>query len=137
LSINQRSKEELLPEMRLLYDAGYKLIATEGTAAYLNAHGIPCEKVYKVSEGRPNIVDVIKNKQVDLIINTPAGKVPKEDAYTIRQAAVRYHVPIITTIAAAKAAVQGMIFTKKAGHFTVRSLQEYHAEVQQCVKKRF
>lgn len=137
LSINQRSKEELLSEMHLLYDAGYKLIATEGTAAYLNAHGIPCERVYKVSEGRPNIVDVIKNKQVDLIINTPTGKVPKEDAYTIRQAAVRYHVPIITTLAAAKAAVQGIVSMKKAGHFTVKSLQEYHAEVKQCVKKRF
>jgi carbamoyl-phosphate synthase large subunit len=130
LSINQRSKEELLEEMRLLHKEGFKLIATEGTAAFLNEHGIPCERVFKVSEGRPNVVDIIKNKQVDLIINTPTGKRPKEDAYTIRQAAVRYRVPIITTLAAAKAAVQGIISMKKAGQFTVKPVQEYHKEVQ-------
>lgn len=130
LSINQRSKEELLEEMRLLHKEGFRLIATEGTAAFLNEHGIACERVYKVSEGRPNVVDIIKNKQVDLIINTPTGKRPKEDAYTIRQAAVRYRVPIITTLAAAKAAVQGIISMKKAGHFTVKPVQEYHAEVE-------
>ncbi len=116
--------------MRLLHKEGFKLIATEGTAAFLNEHGIPCERVFKVSEGRPNVVDIIKNKQVDLIINTPTGKRPKEDAYTIRQAAVRYRVPIITTLAAAKAAVQGIISMKKAGQFTVKPVQEYHLEVQ-------
>lgn len=78
----------------------------------------------------PKNTDIIKNKRVDLIINTPTGKRPKDDAYTIRQAAVRYRVSIITTVAAAKAAVQGIISMKKAGQFIVKPVQEYHAEVQ-------
>ncbi|TAL39810.1 MAG: carbamoyl-phosphate synthase large subunit [Spirochaetes bacterium] len=128
LSINPLSKEALLGDIRLLYDNGFRLVATEGTALYFNDNGIPCERVFKVSEGRPNIIDLIKNGEIDLIINTPTGKIPKHDAFTIRQAALRYHVPIITTISAAKAAVQGLLEVRKNGEITVRSLQEYHKE---------
>jgi len=130
LSINQQSKEALLHEMKLLNELGYTLVATEGTARFLNGHGIPCRRVFKVSEGRPNIVDLIKNGEIDLIINTPTGKIPKHDAFTIRQAALRYRMPIITTISAAKAAVQGLIEIKKKKDITVKSIQEYHAEVR-------
>jgi len=130
LSINQQSKEALLHEMKLLNELGYMLVATEGTARFLNGHGIPCRRVFKVSEGRPNIVDLIKNGEIDLIINTPTGKIPKHDAFTIRQAALRYRMPIITTISAAKAAVQGLIEIKKKKDITVKSIQEYHAEVR-------
>jgi len=131
LSINRRSKEELLEEMRALHsEGGFEFVATEGTAAFLNAHDIPCERVYKVSEGRPNIIDLVKNNEIDLIINTPTGKITRYDAYTIRQAAVRYHVPIITTISAARAAVRGLIEVRQSNQLSVRSIQEYHSEVQ-------
>ncbi|MFW5771534.1 MAG: carbamoyl phosphate synthase large subunit, partial [Spirochaetota bacterium] len=131
LSINRRSKEELLEEMRALHRAGgFEFVATEGTAAFLNLHDIPCERVYKVSEGRPNIIDLVKNNEIDLIINTPTGKITRYDAYTIRQAAVRYHVPIITTISAARAAVRGLIEVRQSNQLSVRSIQEYHSEVQ-------
>ncbi|MCU0844322.1 MAG: carbamoyl-phosphate synthase large subunit [Spirochaetes bacterium] len=129
LSINPLSKEALLPEMRLLHENGFRLVATEGTALFLNDHGIPCERVYKVSEGRPNIIDLVKNDEIDLIINTPTGKIPKHDAFSIRQAALRFRVPIITTIAGAKAAVQGLLEVRKNRNISVRSIQEYHAEV--------
>ena len=129
LSINPVSKESLLPEMRLLHEHGFRLVATEGTARFLNEHGIHCERVYKVSEGRPNIIDLVKNDEIDLIINTPTGKIPKHDAFSIRQAALRFRVPIITTIAGAKAAVQGLLEVKKNRDLSVRSIQEYHAEV--------
>ncbi|MFH0976077.1 MAG: carbamoyl-phosphate synthase large subunit [Spirochaetota bacterium] len=129
LSVNRKSKYDLLDEMRLLSQNGFHLIATEGTAEFLNNNGIPCDRIFKVSEGRPNIIDLVKNKGIDLIVNTPTGKIPRYDAYTIRQAAVRYHIPIMTTIAAAKAAVRGLLEVKAKGELTVKSIQEYHAEV--------
>jgi carbamoyl-phosphate synthase large subunit len=129
LSINNQSKEALLGEMKLLHEIGFRMVATEGTALFLNGHGIPCERVLKVSEGRPNIIDLVKNGQIGLIINTPTGKIPKHDAFSIRQAAVRYRVPVITTISAAKAAVQGLVEVKSRKDVSVRSIQEYHAEV--------
>jgi carbamoyl-phosphate synthase large subunit len=129
LSINNKSKHELLDEMRLLHKNGFHLIATEGTAVFLNNNEIPCDRVFKVSEGRPNIIDIVKNKEIDLIVNTPTGKITRYDAFTIRQAAVRYHIPIMTTIAAAKAAVRGLLEVKARGEISVKSIQEYHAEV--------
>jgi carbamoyl-phosphate synthase large subunit len=130
LSINRQSKEALLPEMKLLHELGFRMVATEGTALFLNGHGIPCERIYKVSEGRPNITDLIKNGEVDLIINTPTGKIPKYDAFSIRQAALRYRMPIITTVSAAKSAVQGLMEVRKRNDVSVRTIQEYHAEVK-------
>ncbi len=129
ISINQKSKVDLLEEMRLLFKNDFKLIATEGTAQFLNENGIPCERIFKVSEGRPNIVDLVKNKSINLIINTPTGRIPRYDAYTIRQAAVRYHIPILTTIAAAKAAIRGIIEVRDKGVLSIKSIQEYHSEV--------
>ena len=129
LSINRRSKEMLLEEVRKLHENGFKLLATEGTALYYQDQGIPCEIVKKVSEGRPNIVDFIKNDEVNLVINTPSGKVGKGDAYHIRQAAVRYHIPALTTIQAAKAAIRGLLEVKQSGDIYIKSIQEYHKEV--------
>jgi len=128
LSINDRSKKELLEEAQILYKNGFNLVATTGTAAFFNSRGILCEKVFKVSEGRPNIVDLVKNGEINLIINTPAGKVSKDDAYTIRQAAVRYNIPIMTTVPAAKAAIKGITVVKKKKSLAVKSIQEYHKE---------
>jgi len=129
LSINKRSKEELLNEVRLLHENGFRLVGTEGTSAFYKEYGIPCERVFKVSEGRPNVVDLIKNEEINLIINTPAGKTAKDDAYSIRQAAVRYHIPIMTTIQAAKAAINGMLTVKNRNKMSVMAIQDYYREV--------
>ncbi|MDY6933555.1 MAG: carbamoyl-phosphate synthase large subunit [Spirochaetota bacterium] len=129
LSINRKSKEDLLEEMKLLYENDFKLVATEGTASFITKHGIPCERVYKISEGRPNIIDLVRSGEIDLIINTPSGKIPRFDAYSIRQTALRYHIPIITTIAAAKAAIQGLLEVKNKTKISIKPIQEYHAEV--------
>ncbi len=129
LSINRRSKEELLSEVKCLHENGFRLVATEGTAQFYNDHEIPCEKIKKVSEGRPNILDLVKNNEIDLIVNTPAGKMSKDDAYWIRQTAVRYHIPIMTTISAAKAAFRGMLELKKKKNLSVLPIQEYHKKV--------
>ena len=130
LSINRRSKDELLEEVRRLNQQGFRLVGTEGTARFYTEKGIPCERVKKVSEGRPNVVDMIKNEEIDFIINTPAGKMSKDDAFSIRQAAVRYHIPIVTTIPAAKAAMRGLLDVKESGLLSVKPIQEYHKEVK-------
>lgn len=130
LSINRRSKDELLEEVKSLHENGFKLVATEGTAQFYSDRGIPCERVFKVSEGRPHIVDLVKNEEIDLIINTPTGKFSKDDAFIIRQTAVRYGVPIMTTIQAAKASIRGMLEVKnKNFDVFLKPIQEYHKEV--------
>jgi carbamoyl-phosphate synthase large subunit len=105
---------------------GFSIYATKGTAAFLGQHGIRHTVVYKVNEGRPNIVDYIKNKEIDLVINTPMGEVSRYDELAIGSASLEAKLPIITTISAAAAAVKGIqwIKEKKSG---VKSLQEYHA----------
>ena len=85
--------------------------------------------VYKVNEGRPNVVDKIKDLGVDFIINTPLGKVTRDDAYSIRQASIRYHVPAVTTLSAAKAAINGLLCVKKNRELSVKPIQEYYKEV--------
>jgi carbamoyl-phosphate synthase large subunit len=130
LSINRRSKDLLLDEVRALHESGFSIVATEGTADYYQARGIPCQRVFKVSEGRPNVIDLIKNKDISLIINTPADRVSTDDAFSIRQAAVRYRVPIMTTIQAARASIRGMLELKKRGSFHICPIQEYHREVR-------
>jgi carbamoyl-phosphate synthase large subunit len=129
-SINDRSKGELLNEVRKLHAAGFKILATKGTAKFYNEHGIPSEMVYKVNEGRPNVVDRIKDMDIQLVVNTPIGKMTRDDAYYIRQAAVRYHVPAVTTISAAKAAINGLLYVKEMGELSVRPIQEYYKEVK-------
>lgn len=128
-SINDKSKGELLNEVRKLHAAGFNIIATKGTAAFCNEHGIPCEMVFKVNEGRPNVVDRIKDMDVQLIVNTPIGKMTRDDAFFIRQAAIRYRVPAVTTVFAAKAAVNGLLYVKEMGELSVRPIQEYYKEV--------
>jgi len=129
LTVNRRNKPELLNHMKKLVDAGFNLVATEGTAKYCEDNGIKCERVLKVSEGRPHIIDKIKNDEIDLIINTPTGKVSRGDAFHIRQSAVRHHIPIMTSVSAAKAAIDGMLAVKEVGKLEVKSIQEYHKEV--------
>jgi len=107
---------------------GFKIKATEGTHKFLAEHGIESEHILKLHEGRPNIVDAIKNREIHLVINTPSGKLSKHDDSYIRKSAVKYKVPYITTPAAAMAAVRG-IDAYRSDHGHVKSLQSYHRDI--------
>jgi carbamoyl-phosphate synthase large subunit len=108
---------------------GFKIKATVGTRAYLAERGISADLILKEHEGRPNITDAIKNKEIHLLINTPTGKIGRDDDSYIRKAAIKYRVPYITTLAAARAAVKG-ITAYRDGKEEVRSLQSYHADIK-------
>ena len=126
ISVNDHDKRYLISLAKDLTAAGLTIVATRGTAAALRAAGIEAESVYKVNEGRPNIVDLIKTGKVDLIINTPLGRESFYDEKSIRRAAVRYMMPCITTISAAVAAARG-IRAMSEGAGNVAALQELHA----------
>jgi carbamoyl-phosphate synthase large subunit len=108
LSVSDHDKRHCGPLAKELYSLGFRLIATRGTAAALEAAGVPAEPVYKVNEGRPNIVDLVKTGKVDMIINTPLGRESFYDEKSIRRAAIRYNIPCITTLSAANAAARGI-----------------------------
>jgi len=128
LSVNDRDKATLLPIARDLAALGFKLLATSGTAAYLQQHGLEVKSIYKVNEGRPNAVDYIKNGEIALVVNTPLGKTSFFDEAAIRRAAITYGVPTLTTLSGAAAAVQA-IQALRTGQWTLLSLQERSAEV--------
>jgi carbamoyl-phosphate synthase large subunit len=123
---NQKAVPEIAREFKKL---GFKIKATEGTRKFLAGCGIETEHVLKMNEGRPNIVDAIKNREIQLIINTPSGKLGKYDDSYIRKAAIKYKVPYITTLAAASAAVRGIAAFKQS-HGGVKPLQSYHADIK-------
>jgi carbamoyl-phosphate synthase large subunit len=126
LSVNDHDKKHVAFVVQDLLAAGLKVVATRGTAAALANAGIEVESVYKVNEGRPNIVDLIKTAKVDLVINTPLGRESFYDEKSIRRAAVRYNIPCITTLSAASAAARGI--RAMAGHAVdVAALQDLHA----------
>ncbi|HZE21746.1 MAG TPA: hypothetical protein VE082_06810, partial [Desulfobaccales bacterium] len=102
---------------------------TVGTQKFLADQGIPAERVLKLHEGRPNIVDIIKNREIHLVVNTPAGKLGKFDDSYIRKAAIKYKIPYITTLAGALAAARGIASARQQRH-QVRSLQGYHAQIK-------
>ncbi len=114
---------------RRFVDNGFRLMATTGTRAFLEQHGIAAELVYKLREGRPNLLDGLKNGEIQLIVNTPAGKLGVTDDSYIRKAAIRHRIPYLTTVAAALAAAEG-IAARRQGTGEVKSLQEYHADIQ-------
>jgi carbamoyl-phosphate synthase large subunit len=112
-----------------LADFGFEIVATKGTAKVLANNGIPVQTVFKVGEGRPDIVDRIKNGEIDLVINTPSGKKPKADEVAIRSQSVAHNIPCITTLSGASAAVNGIESLLKRG-ISVKSIQEYHQGIQ-------
>ncbi|MEE8201827.1 MAG: carbamoyl-phosphate synthase large subunit, partial [Candidatus Acidoferrales bacterium] len=126
LSVNNRDKRGLLPIARQLAGRGFRLVATRGTAEFLRAQGLAVDPVFKVNEGRPNVVDLIKTAKIQLIINTPLGRKSFYDERGIRRAAIRHQVPCITTLEAATAAVTGIEALQKH-KVEVRCLQELHA----------
>lgn len=125
VSIGPRGKEEALPVVQEFAALGFEIYATKHTAEFFNSNGLKTKEVLKIAEGRPNVVDIITNKQVNFIINTPSGAKSRKDGYQIRRNAVMYGIPIVTTLAAAKASVQG-IKAKKKNDWTVGSLQQYY-----------
>jgi carbamoyl-phosphate synthase large subunit len=129
LSLNDRDKRKMGALGKDLASLGFRLFATAGTAAVLREQGIEVETVFKVGEARPNIVDRMINGEVDWIINTPFGMESKYDERAIRRTALERGLPIMTTLAAAKAAVLG-VRAMRSGNATVRSLQEYHRQIQ-------
>ena len=127
LSVRDADKKAILPIARKLASLGFKLLCTGGTHKVVTEAGIAAERINKIQEGRPNIIDYIKNRQLALLINTPTTKGPKTDEGKIRAAAVLHKIPIITTITAARAASEA-IAALQSGAWTVKPLQEYYAK---------
>ena len=130
LSVNDKDKIELIEVARGFYECGFALMGTGRTCDVMVAAGLPAEKVCKINEGRPNILDKITNGEVAIIINTPNDKKGRGDDSYIRKAAVKAKIPYFTNMAAAKATVQALRSIKKNGHLEVKSLQEFHSEIQ-------
>lgn len=126
ISVNNRDKEAVGPIARRLADLDFQILATGGTKDHLSAKGIPADQILKIQQGRPNILDAIKNKGIDLMINTPAGVASQADDDKIRQAALQYGIPYTTTLAGASAAVSGIESMRNNGTVRIRSLQEFH-----------
>lgn len=130
LSISNRDKVELVEVAQGLHECGFKLLATGSTYDMIIAAGIPAEKIAKIDEGRPNILDKIANKEVQMIINTPIDKKGSTDDSYIRKAAIKDKIPYMTTMAAAKATVEGVKAVKQKKVLEVKSLQEFHKNIQ-------
>jgi len=128
ITVADRDKEQIIEPARQLKEMGFKLFATQGTFEFLKKHSIESQLIKKIHEGGPNITDAIKNGEIHLVINTPAGKISKIDDSYIRKSAIKYKIPYITTTAAARAAVIG-IKARREHNYTVRALQEYHKSI--------
>jgi carbamoyl-phosphate synthase large subunit len=126
MSVKNADKRAIVSDARLLANLGYQLLATEGTWRVLKAGGVPVERVNKVHEGRPHIVDLIKNREIDLVLNTPLGKQQRIDDTQIRGSAVALGIPCITTLAGISAMVSALSALRR-GEYEVCSLQEHHA----------
>ena len=125
VTVNDSDKPTVLPIVRRFHEMGFRITATDGTARYLRARGVPAERVAKVHEGRPNAIDLIVSGDVQLLINTPLGKFTQADDYAIRRAALMHRVPYTTTMSAASAACDAIIALRSRTG-SVRSLQEWH-----------
>jgi carbamoyl-phosphate synthase large subunit len=126
ITVAKRDRSSLVEVARHFIKVGFKIKATAGTQAYLARYGVVSEHILKEHEGRPNITDAIKNKEIQLVINTPSGKLSKYDDSYIRKAAIKYKVPYITSLTAAMAAIKG-IAAYRTGKTKVKSIQQYHA----------
>ncbi len=129
ITVSEADKPAVLQVAGEFDRLGFHIRATSGTHDFLSGRGIVTEPILKMHEGRPNIVDAIKNGEIQLVINTPSGKLSKHDDSYIRKAAIMYKIPYITTLSAALAAARG-IKRNREGHGVVKSLQEYHSEIQ-------
>jgi carbamoyl-phosphate synthase large subunit len=129
ISVNDNDKKNAVRVAKRLHEIGFKIIATRGTAGYLNESGVPCDRVYKVNEGRPNVVDLIKSDEIDLIVNTPLGRSSFYDEKAIRRAAMQYNVVTFTTLTGANAAASAIVAMRQE-KLKVISLQEHHGRFE-------
>jgi len=134
LTVADKDKKDLLPLAEKLAQLGFKILATENTHRFLTGKGIDSSPINKLYEGRPNIADAIKNKEIDLVINTPIGRMSVQDDSYIRMLAIQHKIPYVTTISAARATVEGIEAVKKKQGVPV-SLQEYHALLSKAEAK--
>src|SRR5690606_32139731 len=123
LTVNDRDKPTVVPIARRLHDMGFRLMGSEGTARHLQGRGIPCERIFKVNEGRPNMVDLMISGEVAMLINTPLGKRSKYDDRAMRRAAIANGIPYVTTMSAASAAADAISALRNRRR-EVRSVQE-------------
>lgn len=130
ISVKNQDKRNIVFIAKKLADLGFKIMATSGTADALRSNDIDVQILPKLDEGRPNIIDLMKDGKIDLIINTPAGKATKEDEVKIRSHAISYNVPLITTISGAQASVNGIENLIKKPKISVTSLQDYHKKIK-------
>jgi carbamoyl-phosphate synthase large subunit len=128
ISVMNKDKRSIIFVAKKLIDLGFEIVATKGTAKVLVNNGIPVQTVFKVGEGRPDIVDRIKNGEIALVINTPSGKKPKADEVAIRSESVAHNIPCITTLFGAEAVVNGIESLKRG--MSVTSIQEYHQGIK-------
>ena len=126
ISVKDSDKQNVIAMAREYSELGFGIVATAGTAAALAEAAVAVTTVFKIGEGRPNVLDLVKNGQIQFIINTPSGKIPRADEVKIRTAALAQRIPIMTTLRAAAASAKGIRSLQKVG-MTVKSLQEYHA----------
>ncbi|HNT36337.1 MAG TPA: carbamoyl phosphate synthase large subunit, partial [bacterium] len=129
ITVAKEDQPPVLEAARKFYDMGFKIVCTSGTRQFLAEHGIAADVIMKMNEGRPNIVDAIKNGEIHLVVNTPTGRVGKYHDSYIRKAAIKYKVPYITTTAGALAAAKGIESYRKES-WSVRSLQSYHKDLR-------
>ncbi len=125
ISVSDRDKQAAVPVAAELIRLGFTLVATEGTQRFLRSQGLEVEKILKLHEGRPHVVDAIKNREIHLIINTPTGIEAQQDGQTIRRTALAYKIPLVTTLAGARATAAA-IRALQESQIGVKSLQEYH-----------
>ncbi len=130
ISVNRKDKPEVVEIAGLFKEAGFKILATGATCDLITEAGIPAERVKKLYEGRPNILDLITNGDISLIINSPIGKESMHDDSYLRKAAIKEKVPYMTTIAAARATAKGILYVQKHGDCEVKSLQQLHSEIK-------
>ena len=131
ISVNRKDKAEVVDVAKLFNEAGFKIVATGNTCDLITAAGIPAEKVKKLYEGRPNILDMITNGEIDLIVNSPIGADSVHDDSYLRKAAIKGKIPYMTTIAAARATAEGILSVQKDGRGEVHSLQSLHSMIKE------
>ena len=129
ISVNRKDKPEVVEIAQLFEEAGFRILATGKTHEIITEAGIKSEHVNKLSEGRPNILDLITNGEIDLIINSPVGKDSVSDDSYLRKSAIKSKIPYMTTIAAARATIKGILYVQKNGKADVKSIQQLHSEI--------
>ena len=129
MSVNRKDKEDIVALAKRYNAAGFEIVATDNTCDLITAAGIPAKKIKKLYEGRPNVLDAITNGEIDLIINSPIGKESVSDDSYLRKAAIKTKTPYMTTIAAAKATIEGIEYLKTHDNCESKSLQQLHSEI--------